>query len=176
MRKNQGFLETNRRKVVLDLADFSGKTCLICNNINRAQIDAALLNGEPIEDVAHYHRVAEDELKMHAMLHVEDDHPSITAQLKLREADMLTAVAEEYMQTLVLMGERIRSHADADLAMEKLLTKSVVDLYLGVGSEIRHTVKALADLNSVINGDATGARSGLASLAEAINNSVRAIG
>lgn len=150
--------------------------CSICQNSQREQIDRVLLeDGVSVEQVALQFGVSLEQLKFHAILHTgEETRPSITRQLKLREADMLTSVAEEYMETLNHLGARINKFVNNDeVKFEKLLTKSVVDLYLGVGSEIRQTIKTLAELNSQINGAQTGAKSGLQSLAEAINASAR---
>lgn len=104
---------------------------------------------------------------------------SIAHELKVREADMLMAVAVEYMGTLRNVGKRINGIAngsphdtdeDNELKFAKLINKAVTDLYLGLGGEIRQTLKTVADLDQLINGRDSTANSpgGLQSLSVAI--------
>lgn len=105
--------------------------------------------------------------------------PSITKQLKLREADMLMAVAQEYMMTLQSIGVRIKRMAretsdesrDDDYIFARTITKPVVDLYVGAGRELRETIRAIAEINQNINGPKDNDVSGLKALAEAIKTS-----
>lgn len=106
---------------------------------------------------------------------------SLTRQMKLREADMLEAVSNEYLVTLKTMGRRINKmaqvssideeDADKQIQLAKLLTKPMVDLYVGVGSEIRQTVRTLAELNHMLNGPEDETATGLKALANAISGS-----
>lgn len=106
---------------------------------------------------------------------------SLTRRMKLREADMLAAVGNEYLVTLKTMGRRINKLAqvssidiedeEKQLKLAKLLTKPMVDLYVGLGGEIRQTVKTMAELDRLLNGPEDSAATGLAALAQAIRRS-----
>lgn len=106
---------------------------------------------------------------------------SLTRKIKLREADMLAAVGQEYLVTLKTMGRRINKLAqvssidiedeDRQLKLAKLLTKPMVDLYVGLGGEIRQTVKTMAELDRMLNGPENNLSSGLGALAAAIRGS-----
>lgn len=106
---------------------------------------------------------------------------SLTRKMKLREADMLAAVGQEYLVTLKTMGRRINKLAqvssidiedeEKQLKLAKLLTKPMVDLYVGLGGEIRQTVKTMAELDRMLNGPEDNGASGLAALAAAIRGS-----
>ena len=88
--------------------------------------------------------------------------------------DTLEEVALEYLVTLKNVGRRINKYAcegEDSVRFEKLLTKPVSDLYLGLGSEIRQTMKAIADIDQLLNGPKTDNTSGLAALAAAITAS-----
>jgi len=103
---------------------------------------------------------------------------SLTRKMKLREADMLMTVANEYLVTLKTMGRRINKLAsissidiedeEKQLQLARLLTKPMVDLYVGIGGEIRQTVKATAELDKLLNGPEENQNSGLQALAAAI--------
>lgn len=106
---------------------------------------------------------------------------SLTRKMKLREADMLAAVGQEYLVTLKTMGRRINKLAqvssidiedeEKQLKLAKLLTKPMVDLYVGLGGEIRQTVKTMAELDRMLNGPEDNPSSGLGALAAAIRGS-----
>ena len=106
---------------------------------------------------------------------------SLTRRMKLREADLLAAVGNEYLVTMKTMGRRINKLAqvseidiednDRQLKLAKLLTKPMVDLYVGLGGEIRQTVKTMAELDRLLNGPEDSATSGLMALAKAIQGS-----
>lgn len=115
----------------------------------------------------------------------EDKEPayrdSLTRKMRLRETDVLNEVTNEYLITLKAMGRRINklisvkddTGADDDQTyrMSKLLTRPVVDLYIGLGGEIRQTVKTIADIDRAINGPQNDPGAGLAALANAIRGS-----
>ena len=162
-----------------------------------------------IETIAEQYGVPLDELKMHALfhtplvgdadleaLHTDGDNSSSTEQtqagraaprdsltrkMKLREADMLATVGQEYLVTLKTMGRRINKLAqvsavdiedeEKQLKLAKLLTKPMVDLYVGLGGEIRQTVKTMAELDRMLNGPEDNLGSGLGALAAAIRGS-----
>lgn len=106
---------------------------------------------------------------------------SLTRKMKLREADMLAAVGQEYLVTLKTMGRRINKLAqvssidiedeEKQLKLAKLLTKPMVNLYVGLGGEIRQTVKTMAELDRMLNGPEDNLSSGLGALAAAIRGS-----
>lgn len=106
---------------------------------------------------------------------------SLTRKMKLREADMLASVGQEYLVTLKTMGRRINKLAqvssidiedeEKQLKLAKLLTKPMVDLYVGLGGEIRQTVKTMAELDRMLNGPEDNLSSGLGALAAAIRGS-----
>lgn len=107
-----------------------------------------------------------------------EPRPSLVRKMKLREADMLMAVANEYLVTLKTIGRRINKLAstssidvedeEKQLKLARLLTKPIVDLYVGIGGEIRQTVKATAELDRLLNGPEENPNSGLQALAAAI--------
>ena len=106
---------------------------------------------------------------------------SIARQLKLRESDALTEATNEYIVTLRAAGRRINrilsvkdnggEDDDQLYKMSKFLTKPIVDLYIGLGGEIRANVKALAEINRMLNGPQDNASTGLMALADAIRGS-----
>ena len=161
-----------------------------------------------IEVIAEQYDVSLYDLKMHALFHTplvdaadieelrdaetlgdivltEAARPtprdSLTRRMKLREADLLAAVGNEYLVTMKTMGRRINKLAqvseidiednDRQLKLAKLLTKPMVDLDVGLGGEIRQTVKTMAELDRLLNGPEDSATSGLVALAKAIQGS-----
>ena len=184
--------------------------CTICNHPDRAEIENAILSmtdgsKSSIEAIAEQYDVSLSDLKMHALFHTplvgaadleelrdagdteqtEAARPtprdSLTRRMKLREADLLAAVGNEYLVTMKTMGRRINKLAqvseidiednDRQLKLAKLLTKPMVDLYVGLGGEIRQTVKTMAELDRLLNGPEDSATSGLVALAKAIQGS-----
>lgn len=180
------------------------------NAILTMTADAPPNEKNSIEQIAEQYKVDLDELKMHALFHTplvgdvdveplkQEEAPlasaaddaelgkaeprdSLTRRMKLREADMLAAVGNEYLVTLKTMGRRINKLAqvssidiedeEKQLKLAKLLTKPMVDLYVGLGGEIRQTVKTMAELDRLLNGPEDSAATGLAALAQAIRRS-----
>ena len=150
-----------------------------------------------IEVIAEQYDVSLADLKMHALFHTPlvgaadleelrdaetlgdteqtvavraTPRDSLTRRMKLREADLLAAVGNEYLVTMKTMGRRINKLAqvseidiednDRQLKLAKLLTKPMVDLYVGLGGEIRQTVKTMAELDRLLNGPEDSATSG----------------
>lgn len=161
-----------------------------------------------IEVIAEQYDVSLADLKMHALFHTPlvgaadleelrdaetlgdteqtvavraTPRDSLTRRMKLREADLLAAVGNEYLVTMKTMGRRINKLAqvseidiednDRQLKLAKLLTKPMVDLYVGLGGEIRQTVKTMAELDRLLNGPEDSTTSGLVALAKAIQGS-----
>lgn len=154
--------------------------------------------GLDIGEVAKAFEVDETALKTHALFHtplvsVEDLAPeveksenrrsSLTRMAKLREVDMLAEVSNEYLLTLKTVGRRIKSMVgvnpaategeedDNNIRTAKVLTKPVVDLYIGLGGEIRSTVKTMSDIERALNGPQDSTATGLEALANAIRGS-----
>ena len=163
--------------------------CTICTHPQRAQIENALLEMAPesvsvnLLSISKAYKVSPAQLKVHALMHTPlginesafDDSnsgkatDSLTRRIKLREADMLLSVANEYMVTLKLLGRKISAFATQDDVMfSKLLSKPMAELYIGVGGEIRNTIKTMAELDSLLNGPPDGGSAGLKALSEAI--------
>ena len=182
--------------------------CSICNRSDRGEIENAILNisaesGLTIEAIAMQYQVDLTELRNHALFHTplvapcdivtqttelqlnpeaESKVPtSLARKMKLREADILATVNNEYLVTLKAMGRRINrlanvSSIDAEdeakkVELAKLLTKPMVDLYIGLGGEIRQNVKAMAEVDRMLNGPQDSGSNGLLALAEAIKGS-----
>ncbi len=164
------------------------RVCSICSHPARTEIELALLNAESfreaaniIEQVSLEFEVSESDLKLHAILHspvstdLENRNPhSLARQLKVKEAEALAATVNEYLITMTAVGRRLRVYVnDSDTVhFEKLLTKSVTDLYLGTGAQIRETVKLMAEVNSILNEDQNPQKTGIMALANAINSSL----
>ena len=182
--------------------------CSICNRSDRAEIENCILNisvesGLTVESIANQYELNIEELRNHALFHTplvapcdivtpttelqlnpeaEAEVPtSLARKMKLREADILATVNNEYLVTLKAMGRRINRLAsissidaeDAEKKVElaKLLTKPMVDLYIGLGGEIRQNVKAMAEVDRMLNGPQDSGSNGLMALADAIRGS-----
>ena len=158
--------------------------CAICNSPQRAEIEQALMNVGPsltTEAIAEQYNVPLEDLKVHALFHTplglssEEDNESIARKLKMRESDMLTEVATEYLITMKGVGRKLNeviNSVDSKFGF-RTITKAQTDLYLGLGSEIRKTVAAIAEIDQILNGPKEDNTSGLAALAAAINASGR---
>lgn len=111
----------------------------------------------------------------------EEAPTSLVRKMKLREADILSTTSNEYLVTLKSMGRRMNKligvtsidaeDANKQLELAKLLTKPMVDLYIGLGNEIRQNVKAMAELDRLLNGPQDNGTDGLTALAAAIRGS-----
>ena len=180
--------------------------CKICNRIDRADIENAILNISAeskltVESIAEQYKVDVQELRNHALFHtplvapcdvvtsepvvndtqLPEGKTSLARKMKLREADILAATNNEYMVTLKAMGRRINrlasvssidaEDADKEVKLAKLLTKPMVDLYIGLGGEIRQNVRAMAEVDRMLNGPQDSSNNGLQALADAIRGS-----
>ena len=173
--------------------------CAICNHPDRAAIEIAVLNctGDKnsltLQQIANNYNVSLNELKIHMVMHatmgihsLDDPDPTdststetepkstIARKCKVREADVLGEVINEYLVTMKNLGRRINKSLQSDfeeVQAEKMITKPITDMYLGLGGEIRNTVKTLSDLNSALNGPQQNANSGILALAQAIQGS-----
>lgn len=151
-------------------------TCNICEHPQREDIEDLLKEAVPIEEVADRYELDLDELKEHVLFHnsVENPQESIARNIRKREADLLADVAESYRKTFISIGVRVNQIVeDPDAASTAKLSKQLVDLYLGVGKEIRDTVKAIVEMDQLLNGPKDENVTGLMALAEAIRGSVK---
>lgn len=161
------------------------KTCAVCTHPHREEIEMALLKMSPetstavLEQCAKAFDISIEDLQHHALFHTSFDcssgSDSIVRQIKMREADMLAAMAADQLATVKAVGKRIRRFADTvdgeDVRFEKTLTKPMVDLYNGAGDGLRRTVQTLADVNQLLNGPKDEGLSGLAALAQVLHDS-----
>ena len=161
------------------------KTCTICSNPQRELIERALFKMSKenatltLKSISEEFDVSVEELQRHALFHTsfdcDPDGETIVRQIKMREADMLAAVTMDQLETIKLVGQRVRSHAQSkdpdDVRFERAVTKAVVDLYVGTGDCLRKNVQTLADINNLLNGSPDEGLAGLANLAAALNAS-----
>lgn len=174
--------------------------CSICNHSSRADIENAILtmssseDGLSIEQIAEHYKVSLEDLKVHVLFHTPvvgadifektdsaEQRNSLLRKTKLREVDMLSAINDEYLVTLKAVGRRLHKLAqpssidiedeDKQFKWAKLLTKPTVDLYLGLGGEIRQNVKTMAEIDRMLNGPQDDTNGGLRMLAQAIAGS-----
>ena len=157
-------------------------SCLVCNHENQYEIEQAMMHLSEtctLEAISDLYGIPVECLKQHAIFHTpmdlsDEETDSIARRLKMSEANAISEVIKEYMITLKNVGRRINKNAcsdDAEVKFERLLSKPVVELYIGLGSEIRQNVKALAEIDQILNGPQNDNMSGIAALAEAINRS-----
>lgn len=163
-------------------------SCPVCQHANRAEIENAILNIGPdnpactLTSIAAQYNLKEQDIRIHALMHnplgasldADNGKDSLARRIKLKEADMLSVAANEYMVTLKNVGRKINALAteEQDVSvLSRMLTKSMADLYLGLGGEIRSTVKTMAELDIELNGAANSGTNGLLGLAEAIKKS-----
>lgn len=155
------------------------RDCPICKSEHREDIERVLFTVEPneaatdtLEKIAREYDVTVEDLQRHDLFHSPLGSPtsdSIVRQIKMRETDMLAAVSEDYAMTIQIVGKRIRKRAgDNGVEFERSLTKPMVELYTGCGSELRNNVKAIADINNLLNGPKDDGLGGLRALAEAL--------
>lgn len=169
-------------------------------DIENAILNISTESGLTVEDIADQYKCDLSDLRTHALFHTPllascdvkqfepgakpgatEPRASLARKVKLREVDILEAVNNEYMVTLKAMGRRINrlaspSSIDAEDAekrveLSKLLTKPMVDLYVGLGGEIRQNVRAMTEVDRALNGPQDNGTSGLQALADAIRGS-----
>ena len=158
-------------------------SCVICSHPCRSQIENAILNApstETLEQLAKEFDVDVKDLQVHALMHSpigantdNIDQESIARKSKIREMDLLLSAANDYMVTLKTVGEQINKEANRGdfVSFSRGLSKAMVDLYLGTGSELRNTIKTIMDADQILNGPKDSSTSGLAALAAAIRGS-----
>ena len=170
-------------------------------DIENAILNISVESKLTVESIAEQYGVDVQELRNHALFHtplvapcdvvisepatdetqLPESKISLARKMKLREADILAATNNEYMVTLKAMGRRINrlanvssidaEDADKEVKLAKLLTKPMVDLYIGLGGEIRQNVRAMAEVDRMLNGPQDSSNNGLQALADAIRGS-----
>lgn len=157
--------------------------CSICSHPQRAQIENVILNApstETLEQLAEEYSIDVQDLQVHALMHssigvnnTTEVQDSIARRSKLQEMDLLLTAANDYMVTLKTISDKINREANNSdfTSFSRSLSKSMVDLYLGTGSELRNTVRVITDIDTILNGPKDGNTSGLVALANAIRGS-----
>lgn len=157
--------------------------CAVCKSARREEIERNLFAVAPsetpteeLEKLAKEYNVEVSDLQRHALFHSPlgcGTHDSIVRQIKMREADMLAEATADYMSTLKLVGDKIRTSASYDdgMGFSRAITKPIVELYTGCGAEMRNNVRVIADINQQLNGPKDEGTAGLRALAEALTSS-----
>lgn len=100
----------------------------------------------------------------------------ITDKVNMHEGDMLLAAANEYLTTITTIGRRLKRYASdgsdgGDQRLVAMCSTSLVNLYIGAGSEMRKAIQELRELNRELNGSHDSAAAGLQALASALAGS-----
>lgn len=155
--------------------------CVICNHPKRNEIEQELLTRNfgdadtTFKTIADKYNVPVKDLQIHALYHVtiEADN-SITEQIHLREADVIRDTMNENFATLKNLSAKINQvvsqHTTKDPTLG-MLSKSVVDLYLGCSQAINEAANTLVKLNLAVNGEKDNGLDGLKALVNVINAS-----
>lgn len=165
--------------------------CAVCESEHRHQIEMDLLNGEALENILVKYKnvipkLTMDQLKIHAVCHIQmpqsSSGESIATKLAFSEAQVLTTSCNEYMATLQRLGQVIDKQLsvveNGEGTIQQALSKSLVDLYIGAGTQIRETVKLLTDAYADMNADDSNKKnkSGLTMLSSALERSRQTFG
>lgn len=84
------------------------RTCSICNNSSRKQIDAALAGGEPIRGISQKYRVSQDALYRHKT-HVAE---AVTRASEAREVSVGETVLKR-LESLYIRASKILDQAES---------------------------------------------------------------
>ena len=165
-------------------------TCKICAHEKREEIEQKLLcrsMGDlsiTIESVAKEYDLKPIELQVHTLMHptvpyadpvnTKSGPVTLVEAIKYKEAEALRNVTTEYQATLTALGGKIRevvnAHTDENPMLHKL-SRPTVDLYLGLGGEIRGATDSLVRMNTLLNGESDSGLKVLSSLVTAIDAS-----
>lgn len=159
--------------------------CSICDHPRRAEIEKCLLlndygnAGRSLSDIAKEFKVSVQDLQVHAFMHTSMEQleraevgESIASSVKKREANLLSAVADEYYVTLKATGKQIRTLMNDEAnGGARTVTKPLVELYLGTGNNLRQTLESIVEMNQVLNGDQDPGIQALANIVTAIRGS-----
>lgn len=87
---------------------------------------------------------------------------SLRANLKLREADLLAASAQDLLLTQKNVSREINRQIDSItrdpngiIDQKQFLRQPVCDMYTGIAGELRQTVRTLADIDKMLNSSET---------------------
>ena len=152
-------------------------TCVVCQHVDRVAIENELLcrqwgaSGFTLESIAEKYGVPVRDLQVHALMHlpvqqVSGESASIAQKINMVEADALRQTISNYYITLQNLSTRINKEIADENSTLRSINKSVVDLYLGAGAEIRNATDCLVKMNQAINGEDS---SGLSALAGLVN-------
>lgn len=155
--------------------------CVICNHPKRKEIEQELLirnfgdSDVTFKTIADTYNVPVKDLQIHALYHVaiEADN-SIAEQIHLREADVIRDSMNENFATLKNLSTKINQIVSEHTSKEptlNMLSKSVVDLYLGCSQAINEAANTLVKLNLAVNGEKDNGLDGLKALVNVINAS-----
>lgn len=161
--------------------------CVICESSHRHQIELDLLSGESLESIFNRYKsvvsgLTIDQLKIHAVCHIKmpdqsSSGESIATKLAFKEVQALTTSCNEYMATLQRIGgvidKQLTGVENGDCTIQQAISKSLVDLYIGTGTQIRETVKLLTEAYADMNAKDSeySNRSGLRMLSNALDRS-----
>ena len=151
-------------------------TCTICNHKDRTSIENELLCRQwgaedfTLESIADKFSVPIRDLQVHALMHIPvqtitGDTTSIAQKINMAEADILRQTAANYFITLQNLGMKLNKLMVEDEGAGLVrISKPIVDLYLGAGSEIRNSVDSIVKMNQAINGEDHSGLNAIASL------------
>lgn len=157
-------------------------SCVICEHINRKEIEQDLLlrnfgDAEvTFKTIADTYNVPVKDLRVHALLHMSiDADESIVEKIKFREAGLLRDAMTENFALLKNLGGKINvivSSHEVDNPTFGQINKAIVDLYLGCNQAIREAADSLVKMNQAINGEQNKGLEAFGSLIRAINPGV----
>lgn len=151
--------------------------CPVCSHAERAEIEKELLCNPTsgLSGISKKFLVDIKSLQVHALMHTPlDTFPttegqrSIVQVLNTKEVEYLKNVADNYVMTLRTLGAKINKiiQDDDDYNM-RLISRGVVELYLGCGSQVREIIKDIV----AMDGESNGSANGLSQLINAIRES-----
>jgi len=160
--------------------------CPICNHDKREEIEQKLLCRTAevgLDQIAQEYNVKVLDLQVHSIMHnsliaAKEDpkaEPStLVEKIRFKEGEYIRNTIMDYQSTLLILGTQIRSILRTSTVEDPTLHKigkATVELYLGIGAEIRSSVDLLTKMNGALNGDSNAALNGLSALVTAIANS-----
>jgi len=158
-------------------------SCVICSHSARKAIEEHLLTfnygneGMSIRDIATKFNVPVQDLQVHALMHFSvlgangAEGESLVADIKKREANVLSRVADEYWATIQLAGKILRDDMNNKETKGRGISKNLMEVYLGAGNNLRQTITAISEMNAKINGEQDKGISALADVVAAIRGS-----
>lgn len=135
--------------------------CSVCSDTLRSEIELKVLEGVSLEQIVGEYDVTLVDLTTHVLFHsdmgrITNTEDSLVKKLKLKEAEVLRTVYQNYLVTLTNLGfyinTKINSMGPND-TVDKIVGRSTVDLYLGTGGQVRDTVRLLMDMDKNVNGE-----------------------